>query len=140
VVATRHPEWTELVAATIGTDIVIAEHPCDLDARASGPAEALRPVRAEDLRIVGVVVVAERDQVVRRVTRLEASNRGAETALRLTADAEIADGDQPDRPLLNGLSGLACSGQDQNKAQKDNGAAHRNGVPRRFVAFRRRAG
>src|SRR5512132_185793 len=93
VIAPRHAELVELVAASLHTNVVVAENSCD----GTSPAEARLPVRVKRARALRVVVVPERQDQVGRVSGFEAANRRPEAALGLAADAEVAERDDPDR-------------------------------------------
>src|SRR5262245_38582761 len=70
VVAARHPERPQLVAPPPDLVVVVPEHAADPHARPPNPPEGPLPVRPEEPRALQVVVVAERDEHVRWVTRV----------------------------------------------------------------------
>ena len=83
VVAPRHTEEVELVAAALDTDVVIPERPGDEQPVGSGPAEGAEPVRPERGRPLGVVVVAERHERAGRAPGGEPLDGGAGEPLPL---------------------------------------------------------
>jgi hypothetical protein len=110
VVAPRHSELVELVASSVHPHVVVAEDSRDGDICAPRPPEARLPIGVERGRALRVVVVPERKDQVGRVPSLEAADRPTEGVLRLAADAEVAEGDDPDR---RGGTGVARAVQHQ---------------------------
>jgi hypothetical protein len=107
----RHRELVVLVAAVVDDPVVVAERPCGRHAGGAEPSERARPVRVEPARTLGVVVVAERDERVRRMPFLEALHRRAHVALLLAADAEVADREDS-RPSPGGAGAKKCADED----------------------------
>jgi hypothetical protein len=68
----------------------------------------------EGVRALAVIVVAECDEEVGGVARLEGLDGGAEAPLRVTADTKVADGDESNRLCLTRVS---RAGQHQHEAE-----------------------
>ena len=101
---------------------MVAEHAGDGEAAATGPAEALGPVRAERRRALRVVVVPERQEQVRAVARLELAHALAEAPLELAADAEVADRDDP--VFARRLCPAGSRQEHRQADEQDSGEAH----------------
>src|SRR5829696_2845139 len=122
VVAPAHAEGRELVPSSLDTGVMVAEHAGDGEAPTTGPAEAPGPVGAKRRGALRVVVVAERQEQVRAVARLEPAHALAEAPLELAADSEVADRDDP---VLAPRLRPAGSRQEHRQAdEQDSGEAH----------------
>ena len=118
VVAPGHAERLQLVGAPPELVVVVPEHSADPQAGPTSPAERLLPVRPEERRALQVVVVAERDEHVRRMPRLEALHPLAERLLTRAADAVVARRQEPDLRL-----GRRRPGQHERQAEEKRNAA-----------------
>ena len=120
VVAPGHPERLQLVARHArARSRGCRATPLDAQARPPRPAEGLLPVRAKERGAPQVVVVAERDEHVRRMPRLVALHPlGRAASSPRAADAVVARGQERDLRLRG-----RRSGQHERQAEEKRDAA-----------------